>query len=201
MAKKIRIEKNGKNALIIVDAEKDFLLKIGKLLVAGIVGELSFKFVVKLIIALCLKPFDYRAMTRDVHDEDHIECKVIKPHCLKNSTGVLFHKAFASIMNLIDEIVEKGRQKNLFSFSVATSHAFNEHIGKLRAAKIENIFLVGWAFDYCVGESAIDYERQGFKVYIVRTCTQSVSEETAVRMNKRIEGFDNIKVIKFDDIA
>jgi len=58
-------------------------------------------------------------------------------------------------------------------------------IEHLRAKNIKRIFLVGLAFDYCVGMTAIDLANAGFEVFIVMDATRSVGI--------KVDGFDSIK--------
>lgn len=73
-----------------------------------------------------------------------------------------------------DEILLKGEDIALASFSISSSREFHRHMATLRAKGIKRIFFVGWAFNVCVGNSAVDYKWQGFDVYVVRDLTRSI---------------------------
>jgi len=49
----------------------------------------------------------------------------------------------------------------------------------LRKEQIDQVFVTGLAFDYCVGYTALDAVEAGFKVYVIEDAARSVAEETA----------------------
>ena len=43
------------------------------------------------------------------------------------------------------------------------------------------MYIVGLAYDYCVGYTALDAKAFGFNVYVVDDCTRAVSQQSKVR--------------------
>ncbi|MFA5358825.1 MAG: isochorismatase family protein [Patescibacteria group bacterium] len=76
----------------------------------------------------------------------------------------------------LDYILFKGTDVLCDSYS-----AFVDNLGRptgladeLRRCGIKRVFLIGLAFDYCVGWSALDGVKESFEVYIVENLTKSV---------------------------
>lgn len=46
---------------------------------------------------------------------------------------------------------------------------------------------MGLAYDYCVGSTAEDGAKNGFKTYVIRDATRSVAKETEAIMVQRLE--------------
>ena len=57
--------------------------------------------------------------------------------------------------------------------------------------------MVGLAFDFCVGSTALDAKKYGFDTYVVAEGTKSVSKETESIMHEKLKN-SNIPVISFD---
>ena len=49
------------------------------------------------------------------------------------------------------------------------------------------MYCVGLAYDYCVGFTAIDAKKKGFKVYVVKEATRAVAKESEEGMTERLE--------------
>jgi nicotinamidase/pyrazinamidase len=96
-------------------------------------------------------------------------------HCLQGSTGADFHPSLN--MNKVDLIIRKGAHPTIDSYS-----AFNENdrttstglAGLLRDRGITRVFLVGLAYDFCVGYSALDAVTEGFDVIILKDATRAI---------------------------
>lgn len=61
------------------------------------------------------------------------------------------------------------------------------------------MYVVGLAFDFCVGSTALDAKKHGFDTYVVSEGTKSVSKETELIMEEKLKK-SNIPVISFDSI-
>jgi len=172
------------SALIIVDMQNDFLLPPpgGKLFVEGTEEELkSFGDHNDLIIginSLAKDVFSSESRiyftTEDCHTEDHIEFSVFPPHCVCGTKGQKYHKDLSEIYNNAVRNIVKGTNVNITSYSLDTSTEFSDHINYLRNRNIENIYIVGVAYNFCVSETAIAYAGQMFNTFIVRNMTLSV---------------------------
>lgn len=46
----------------------------------------------------------------------------------------------------------------------------------MKSLNIEEVYVCGLAFDFCVGSTAIDASKLGYKVTIVQEATRSVSQ-------------------------
>lgn len=176
MKNKWKIGENGnKDALVIIDAEVDFVNPGGKLYVSGVDGESSGDDVVFGIIELNKQPFDYRVTSEDEHPPGHIEFDIFPPHCEKGKVGQEYVAVLDPVYESSDENLVKGDDVSIIAYSIATSKEFANHIGRLRAKGIKRIFVTGWAYTHCVGESAIAYASQGFETFVVRDLTRSVA--------------------------
>ena len=87
-------------------------------------------------------------------------------HCVQGSTGAEFHDEL--IVDESDIIVNKGQLERVDSYSgfgklpeVTTLKSI------LEREKVERDFVVGLAYDYCVGETALDAAALGFETYVI----------------------------------
>lgn len=166
---------NRQDAFVLIDGQNDFIKEDGALYVAGVKGELANEEMIRKIVALFRRPFGHRTATKEKHpDKRHAEYGIYGKHCAKDTPGQQVHDDLQYIYCAVDDELEKGMRLALISHSVAFSPKFGKHIAALRREKIKRIFLVGWAFTHCVGESAIAYAIQGFEVYVVRDLCRSV---------------------------
>lgn len=173
---KIVIRKGEGNALTVIDAEEDFMNEeTGALYVGGVEGEPSMQDSIKEIKRILSLPFDHTAASKDSHPDGHIEFSLFGKHCPMGEIGERFYGDLEEILKTDEvELIIKGMDIAVFSYSIMTSHMFPRHIAALRAKGIKKIFLVGFALNYCLIESAVAYAIQGFEVYIVRGATRSV---------------------------
>ncbi len=165
------------DALIVVDGQDDFIQNNGALYVAGVEGEQDNSYIIRNISQnLFFRLFGHRTFTKDDHPEDHIEHQIFGKHCISGSDGQKLHVKLLFFVHqkMIDELIKKGQHPAVISYSVATSPQFPEHIANLRKKEIKRVFVVGWAYTHCVGESAIAYACQGFETYVIRDLTRSV---------------------------
>ena len=59
-------------------------------------------------------------------------------------------------------------------------------LADLRGKGVTKLFVVGLAYDYCVGATAADGAKNGFKTYLVTDATRSVAPATAETMKERL---------------
>ena len=175
------------DALIIVDPQKDFVFPDGALYVKGVHGDEKVEDVIVNIVLLGKKPFGYVAITMDRHPETHIEYTIHPKHCVEGTSGqyMIDEIAHEFCSDSVD-ILHKGGQANVIVYSVAFSPLFDAHLYRMRMLGIKRVFLVGWAYDFCVGESSIAYKGQGFEALIVTDAVRSVDEVTAFDMDSKL---------------
>ena len=185
------------DALIIIDPQRDFVYPDGALFVKGISLDFSIEEVIANIVLLCDMPFGYKAITMDKHPEIHYEHTMFPKHCIAGTNGQYMIDEVAHAMNLwsiyepiAPDILYKGSEANIVAFSVAFSPLFDAHLYAMRLKGIKRVFLAGWAFDFCVGESSIAYKVQGFDSFVVVDATRSVGELTAQQMDHKLVAYD-----------
>lgn len=178
------------DALVIVDGNNDFIDPKGALYVSGNDDENANEKIIVGIKKLFTKRFSIRITTEDDHPVDnHIEYPIFGRHCVHNTEGQKYYPELLDIYKQADVNLKKGQNKDIIAYSVATSIEFSKHIKMLREKNIRRIFVVGWAYTHCVGESAIAYATQGFDVFVVRDLTRSVTAPygNAKTMDKKLK--------------
>lgn len=184
------------DALIVVDPQVDFCPG-GKLAVND--GQEIMP-----LIAQLMKRFDDAGstivFTQDWHTQDQVSFASnhgVAPftgiqvsyghqttwpdHCLQGSPGAEFHPMLN--LNKVDLIIRKGANPAIDSYS-----AFYENdqttttglAGYLWARGIKRVFLVGLAYDYCVGYSALDAVKEGFDTIILKDACRAIDLDGTV---------------------
>jgi nicotinamidase/pyrazinamidase len=149
---------------------------------------------------------DVIVFTRDWHPIDTTHFAVWPVHCVKDTEGAAFHPELK--MPLEAYIISKGQasddEDGYSGFSGATVD------GKILDAilsyhKVERIYVVGVATDYCVMETAIDAAKFDYVVSVVRDATRTVKatdlENTLDELS--YEGVDittTAEVLKTEDV-
>ena len=59
-------------------------------------------------------------------------------------------------------------------------------LDKLLFKGVTKLYVVGLAYDYCVGSTAVDGQKHGFKTYLITDATKSVANPSAEAMDKRV---------------
>ena len=115
-------------------------------------------------------------------------------HCIQGSKGAEFHPALR--LPQAELILRKGFRQRIDSYS-----AFFENdrwtptglAGYLQERNLTRVFLVGLAYDFCVGYSALDARRVGLQAVVIRDACRAINLEGSVA---RIEsGFDQAGVM------
>jgi nicotinamidase/pyrazinamidase len=114
-------------------------------------------------------------------------------HCVQGTNGAQFHPALN--LQQAEIILRKGFTPQIDSYSAffendkVTSTGLGDY---LRDQNITRVFLVGLAYDYCVGFSALDARRLRFEAVILRDACRAINLEGSVA---RIEAeFENAGV-------
>lgn len=91
-------------------------------------------------------------------------------------------------MKLEGEIViDKGTLERVDSYSgFGSAPEVTKLKEELDARGVKTIYCAGLAFDYCVGATAIDGAKLGYKTYLVTDATKSVSPQNRDMMEKRL---------------
>jgi len=115
-------------------------------------------------------------------------------HCIQGSKGAEFHPALQ--LTQAELILRKGFRGRIDSYS-----AFFENdrwtptglAGYLQERSLTRVFLVGLAYDFCVGYSALDARRVGLQAVVIHDACRAINLEGSVA---RIEsGFDQAGVM------
>lgn len=174
-------------ALIVVDVQNDFCPG-GALAVDG--GDA----VVPLVNAIAPR-FAIRVLTQDWHPADHRSFAANHPgaapfssvempygpqvlwpvHCVQGSRGADFHPGLDTTR--ADIVIRKGFRPEIDSYS-----AFFENdrttptglAGYLRERGTTEVWLAGLATDFCVGFSALDAARLGFRVTLLTDAARAI---------------------------
>lgn len=175
---KIKINQN--DALIIIDVQNDFCPN-GALAVPN--GDQIIEPINKtiplfkhIILSQDWHPRDHKSLASNHKDKNPFQTlsmpygeQILWPdHCIIGTSGAKFHPALN--VNLAQCVIRKGYNREIDSYSTFFE---NDKIsptglaGYLRENNIKRIFLVGLAFEYCVGFSAIDGAKLGFEVYLL----------------------------------
>jgi nicotinamidase/pyrazinamidase len=118
-------------------------------------------------------------------------------HCVQGTSGAAFHADLDIPHAAL--VLRKGYHRDIDSYS-----AFFENdrrtltglAGYLRERGLRRVFLVGLAFDFCVGYSAIDAVRQGFAAVAIEDACRAIDVEdslAATRSSFQAQGVACIK--------
>jgi len=173
-------------ALIVVDVQNDFCP-------GGLLAVEDGDAVVAPINAM-MSGFDAIVLTQDWHPPDHLSfasnhkadpfsttqmpygTQVLWPdHCIQGSNGAAFHPDLDTTR--ADMIIRKGYNPQIDSYS-----AFFENdqttktglSGYLRDRDITDLHFVGLALDFCVGWSALDAIKEGFKATLHKNASRAI---------------------------
>ena len=144
--------------------------------------------------------------TRDWHPADHCSFQANHPgtelfsvitlptgveqvmwptHCVQGSKGAEFHE---KCQNRGEHIVSKGQDKTVDSYSgFGSPPEKTELLDELKKEGVTEVYCVGLAYDYCVGSTAEDAAKNGFKTFVVMDATRAVAPASAEAMKKRLD--------------
>lgn len=174
-------------ALIIVDMQNDFMPN----------GALAVQNADKIIqpINQLAKHFQNVILTQDWHPDEHISFadnhtnqqafdyielsygqQVLWPkHCVQGSQGAEFHRD----LNIphAQLIIRKGYHTEIDSYSAfleADKTTATGLASYLRERKMNTVYIVGVATDYCVKWTALDAQQAGFKTYVIEDLCKAI---------------------------
>ena len=114
-------------------------------------------------------------------------------HCVQGTRGAEFHPECPMLEGEI--LIDKGTLERVDSYSgFGTFTEQTPLLQELTKRGVSTIYCVGLAYDQCVGSTAEDGAKNGFKTYIIRDATRSVAKETEALMEKRLEAAQVIEI-------
>ena len=153
---------------MIIDYQNDFAAPGGALSVEGgediapRINELARSGGFNLVVA-----------TRDWHPADHASFEeqggIWPVHCVQNTPGAELHPALEQ--DEVDVVFDKGTNQATDGYSAFETDELAEI---LRDRGIDKLTVVGLATDYCVKNTALDAERDGFQVRVDPTAVRGV---------------------------
>lgn len=102
-------------------------------------------------------------------------------HCVQHTPGASLHRDLD--LRRLDKILEKGTMKEVEMYSAFYPPLSNPRVGDsglanlLRENGITDVYCVGLAADYCVGATAADAAKEGFRTWIIDEATRAVMDE------------------------
>jgi nicotinamidase/pyrazinamidase len=158
-----------KAALIVVDVQRDFCPG-GSLPVRD--GDSIIPAVNDLVRAFSEKalPVFY---TRDWHPKHHCSFKERggpwPPHCVQGTRGAAFHPSLLVAKG--SEVISKATSPDEDAYS---GFQGTDLEGRLRDLRVDRVYVVGLATDYCVKNTVLDGAEKGFETYVVTDCVRGV---------------------------
>jgi len=125
-------------------------------------------------------------------------------HCVQGSRGSEYVPTLDQ--SRIKEIVVKGLDPRVDSYSGLrnndpTSSTNDTGMAELLREKhgVTDIFVTGLALDYCVGYTALDALKEGFRVTVIEDATRSIAPDTAAAMKAQLLA-KGIRVVNSSDL-
>ena len=97
-------------------------------------------------------------------------------HCVQNTRGAEFVPTLRT--ERITKVVRKGTDPEIDSYSAFFDDGHRKTTGLeefLRAARVESIYIMGLATDYCVNFTAMDGLKLGFRVSVIEDAIRGVN--------------------------
>jgi nicotinamidase/pyrazinamidase len=195
------------DALILVDIQRDFLP-------GGALPVPKGDEIIPLANSLQTR-FDLVVATQDWHPPGHASFASSHPgrkayskillngleqvlwpdHCVQGSAGAAFADTLQT--NRVEAIFRKGTNPAIDSYSgfFDNKHLKSTGMGDyLKGRKVDCLYVVGLAADYCVYFTILDGLELGFETVLIRDATRAISEQGFQAALKDIE-FKGVKVI------
>ncbi len=198
-----------KSALIIIDMQNDFCT-------GGALAVKDGETIIEPINAV-QEDFDTIILTQDWHPKDHSSfasnhnaevysntemdygSQILWPdHCIQGSEGAKFPRNLNT--DKCDLILRKGCNPKIDSYSAFFENDKNTTTGLegyLLKKEINQIYLCGLAFDYCVFYSAIDGKNLGFDVFVFQDLTKAIDIKNSKKIAKKTMNKTGIKLVNF----
>jgi nicotinamidase/pyrazinamidase len=104
-------------------------------------------------------------------------------HCVQGTSGAQFHPNLC--VPRAELILRKGFHTAIDSYSAFFENDRTTNTGLagyLFERRLARVFLVGLAYDYCVGYSALDACRVGFPAFVIRDGCRAIDLNGSVEM-------------------
>ena len=169
-----------KKALLVIDVQNDFMPE-------GALPVKNGDEIIPIIEKIISYPYDVIVASKDYHPLDHgsfavthhknvgekiilngLEQILWPVHCVEGTFGA--ELAFSSNSQKIENIFLKGQDKDTDSYSAFFDNGHKKSTGLgdfLKSLKIDEIYVVGLATDYCVKFTVLDALSLRFRVYVV----------------------------------
>ncbi len=165
------------DALIVVDAQNDFLAEKGSLRILGgieVLGEVN-RWITTAILSKIPIYFTY-----DWHPMNHMSFTEQggswPTHCVQDTWGAKIHKAVFKPNKAYS--VYKGTDPDIEDYSPFNPRT---NLGKLlREKDIKRTLIVGFATEYCVRATALDALKEGFEIVLVTDAVKEISKKDEV---------------------
>lgn len=119
-------------------------------------------------------------------------------HCVQNTEGAKYHKDL--ILKDTDIEISKGVKSKVDAVSAFGSDQEDTGLFKMLGdMKVSKVYVVGLAYDFCVGYTAEDAAEEGFETYVIKDATRSVDPDDESFMSQRLEEA-GVKIIKLKDL-
>lgn len=102
-------------------------------------------------------------------------------HCVQGTSGARFHPDLS--LPQAELILRKGFHPAIDSYSAFFENDRTTNtglVGYLRERSLTRVFLVGLAYDYCVGYSAVDARRLGIPAIVIRDACRAIDLDGSV---------------------
>ncbi|MFH1328168.1 MAG: nicotinamidase [Candidatus Bathyarchaeota archaeon] len=161
---------NEKDALIIVDVQRDFCL-------GGVLPVPEGDKVVPILNSYIRKFSKADAKiyaARDWHPPNHVSFKTYggmwPPHCIQESEGAKFHPKLVFTNKV--KIISKATYPSKESYSEFDGTELKEDLEKNGATRV---FIGGLATDYCVKKTVLDALKIGFETILLVDATRGIN--------------------------
>ena len=112
--------------------------------------------------------------TRDWHPPNHISFRsrggIWPRHCVQGTPGAKFHPDLRVPTGAT--VFSKGDDPTKEAYSGFQGTGLE---GAMKSLGVEEMYIGGLTFDYCVMESALDARRAGFSVVVLEDCVKAVN--------------------------
>lgn len=176
------------DVLILVDIQNDFL--------PGGALEVKHGDQILQVVNRLVKQFDRVLATKDWHPADHKSfasnhqgknpgdiirlrslSQILWPdHCVQQTEGAEFSSRLD--LSRVEKIFLKGTDREIDSYSGFYDNGHLKSTGLseyLKDNRIDKVFIVGLATDYCVKFTALDSVQEGFKTFVIEDAVRAVN--------------------------
>lgn len=166
----MKFKVNERDALIIVDLQKDFCPE-GALPVPG--GDQVVPILNK-YIEIFRKVGAHIFATRDWHPQNHSSFKAYggmwPPHCIQKTEGAKFHPSLMLPKEV--KVISKATDPSKEAYSGFDGTELKE---ELKKKGVKRVFVGGLATDYCVKNTVLDALKYGFETVLLEDAIRGVN--------------------------